>query len=54
MPNTLMLASPQKPHNSHQSIKLDGRIFKVPGINVIPGYIFFSCPMGKQNKAQFY
>lgn len=50
MPNPLMLASPHKPHNSHQSIKLDGRIFKVPGINVILGYIyifFFFLSYGK-------
>lgn len=51
MQNPLMLASPHKSRNSCQSNKYDGKIFKVPEINII---LFFSCPMGKQRKVQFY
>lgn len=51
MQNPLMLASPHKSRNSCQSNKYDGKIFQVPEINII---LFFSCPMGKQRKVQFY
>lgn len=44
MQNPLMLASPHKSRNSCQSNKYDGKIFKVPEINII---LFFFLSYGK-------